>query len=365
MEKNFVMDKNNDSEIKIESMINAKGLNAPRLCPEDIDSVIVGKTYTILPSEKSMVCELILANGFTVRGESACVSKENFDIEIGKKISFENAREKVWMLEGYLLQEGIHQKQKQVFATPSVPLEQPYDDDSDDERHLLGTILLIDDALENVVDIVNVRDFKDIEHRIIFGAMLELRSLRSPCNLTTMTKFLNDRFLWRGKITHAYLTSLTDIVPSRSTIVKLALRIRDKHPSKGCLSPPIDCAEPEHQEISVGELQGKIRQDMEDIAKQVVGSLHRAVNSQYDPGVVGANNLSFGDALSALKGGSKVARDVWNGKGHWLELQVSDTHIKMSFPSAFLKEYSINTPGHSVIWQPSQTDMLADDWMIV
>jgi hypothetical protein len=51
-----------------------------------------------------MICELTLANGFTVRGEAAVVSKANFDEEIGKDISRKNARNKVWELEGYLLQ---------------------------------------------------------------------------------------------------------------------------------------------------------------------------------------------------------------------------------------------------------------------
>jgi hypothetical protein len=93
------------SEQEIEKEIQEKGLNAPRLCPADIDAVIVGETYTVLPSEKAMICELTLKNGFTVRGESACVSKDNFDFGIGSKIAKENARNKVWELEGYLLQE--------------------------------------------------------------------------------------------------------------------------------------------------------------------------------------------------------------------------------------------------------------------
>lgn len=93
------------TELEIEKEIIEKGLTAPRLSPSDIDAVIVGETYTTLPSGKCLICELTLKNGFTVRGEAACVSKENFNLEIGKKISKENAREKIWQLEGYLLQE--------------------------------------------------------------------------------------------------------------------------------------------------------------------------------------------------------------------------------------------------------------------
>lgn len=96
------------NEQQIEKEIQGKGLNAPRLSPADIDAAIVSETYTVLPSGKAMVCELILRNGFSVRGESACVSKANFNEEIGRKISYEDARNKVWMLEGCLLQDRLH-----------------------------------------------------------------------------------------------------------------------------------------------------------------------------------------------------------------------------------------------------------------
>ena len=54
------------------------------------------------------MCCLTLQNGFTVTGESACASPENFDAEIGKKIARDNARNKIWMLEGYLLKQKLH-----------------------------------------------------------------------------------------------------------------------------------------------------------------------------------------------------------------------------------------------------------------
>lgn len=97
------------TEQEIEQELKDKGLNAPRLCPEHIDNVIISETYTVLPSGKCMICELTLKNGFTVRGESACVSKANFNKDIGKKISKQNARDKIWQLEGYLLQEKYPQ----------------------------------------------------------------------------------------------------------------------------------------------------------------------------------------------------------------------------------------------------------------
>ncbi len=96
-----------EEEQEIEKRLVDAGADAPRLTPEKIDGIIVDETFTVLPSGKCMVCELTLVNGFTVRGESACVSKENFNHEIGQDISRKDARDKVWGFEGYLLQEKI------------------------------------------------------------------------------------------------------------------------------------------------------------------------------------------------------------------------------------------------------------------
>ena len=52
-------------------------------------------------------CVLVLKNGFTVTGESACASPENFDADIGRRIARENAVAKVWPLMGYELRSKL------------------------------------------------------------------------------------------------------------------------------------------------------------------------------------------------------------------------------------------------------------------
>jgi hypothetical protein len=94
-------------EAALEAEIQSKGLNAPRLTPAMIDAVIVGETYWNPEGTTLTVCVLTLRNGFTVTGESAAASPSNFDVEIGKKIARENARGKIWALEGYALRERI------------------------------------------------------------------------------------------------------------------------------------------------------------------------------------------------------------------------------------------------------------------
>lgn len=96
------------NEKDIEQEIQDKGLTAPRLTPELIDSKIKEEAYTIFAKTCLTVCCLTLENGFTVTGESACASPENFNAELGQKIARENARNKIWALEGYLLKQSLY-----------------------------------------------------------------------------------------------------------------------------------------------------------------------------------------------------------------------------------------------------------------
>ena len=102
----------NPNELVIEAMIQAKQLNAPRLNPASIDSVIVEEAYHQFPTTTVTVCLLKLKNGFCVIGESAAASPENFDLEIGRKIARENARNKIWQLEGYLLRQALYSQEQ-------------------------------------------------------------------------------------------------------------------------------------------------------------------------------------------------------------------------------------------------------------
>ena len=115
---------------QIENEIVAKGKVAPRITPQHIENIITSETYftahdgwagSVIHKKKSEAielddlnqlklltfCVLVLANGFTVTGESACASPENFDAEIGRKIARQNAVNKIWLLEGYLLKQKL------------------------------------------------------------------------------------------------------------------------------------------------------------------------------------------------------------------------------------------------------------------
>lgn len=94
-------------EHAIEKEIQDKGLNAPRLNPAHIDAQIVKEDYHVFPGTTLTVCALTLRNGFHVVGESAAASPANFDADLGRKIARDNARNKIWALEGYLLRSRL------------------------------------------------------------------------------------------------------------------------------------------------------------------------------------------------------------------------------------------------------------------
>tara|TARA_R110000868_G_C10467917_1_gene728058 strand:- start:132 stop:548 length:417 start_codon:yes stop_codon:yes gene_type:complete len=118
----------------IEREIQSKGKTAPRVTPADLQANIVSEHYftaadgrrgaldndtyvgrekpsanisDLEPLELLTFCVLVLGNSFTVTGESACASPENFDPEIGRKIARQNAEQKIWPLMGYALKDRL------------------------------------------------------------------------------------------------------------------------------------------------------------------------------------------------------------------------------------------------------------------
>lgn len=98
-----------DFDNKIENELVALGADAPRLKPESLELKIIEEKYIKL-SERMMICILILENGYEVIGESSCIDPKNFDEGIGKQVSKQNAINKFWPIEGYLLKEKIYQE---------------------------------------------------------------------------------------------------------------------------------------------------------------------------------------------------------------------------------------------------------------
>lgn len=82
---------------------------APRVTKDAVLARIASVSY--LHHDLLTICVLHVVNGFTVTGESACASKANFNAEVGERLAYDAAVAKLWMLEGYLLKERLHQAQ--------------------------------------------------------------------------------------------------------------------------------------------------------------------------------------------------------------------------------------------------------------
>jgi hypothetical protein len=113
----------------IENQIQAAGADkAPRITPDDVEANIASEHYftaadgihgsnirvgnpihQVPYTEHTLLtfCVLVLRNGFTITGESACASPENFNADIGRKIARENAVQKIWPLMGYELRSKL------------------------------------------------------------------------------------------------------------------------------------------------------------------------------------------------------------------------------------------------------------------
>jgi hypothetical protein len=134
-------------DASIEHQIVAKGLTAPRVTPADIERNIAsehyftagdaieyagqpGRVINVPPNvappralDLLTFCVLVLANGFTVTGESACASPENFDAEIGRKIARQNAVNKIWPLMGYELRSHLQRADAIAAMSPEARAE--------------------------------------------------------------------------------------------------------------------------------------------------------------------------------------------------------------------------------------------------
>lgn len=77
----------------------------PKVTKDSIEAKIAKVDYLVLPDSTVTLCNITLKNGYSVRGESACVDPRNFNVEIGKGLAYKQAFDKLWPLEGYLLAE--------------------------------------------------------------------------------------------------------------------------------------------------------------------------------------------------------------------------------------------------------------------
>lgn len=70
--------------------------------------------------------------------------------------------------------------------------------------------------------------------------------------------------------------------------------------------------------------------------------------------------MDFSQALDRIKDGLRLCRSGWNGKGMYIAIQIPDAGSMNTLPYI----YMIVVGGDRVPWLASQTDLLADDWIL-
>jgi len=96
-------------EQKIEDSIQAKGLTAPRVTPDDLDQAMAAADiqYHVFPDTTVTVCCATLDNGYALVGKAAAASPENFDADVGREVAYKDARNQLWALLGFRLRDSL------------------------------------------------------------------------------------------------------------------------------------------------------------------------------------------------------------------------------------------------------------------
>lgn len=175
------------AETTLEAQLQAMGLNAPRVTPDMIDSMIEGVEYHYL-SDTHLVCKITMLGGrFHVIGESSTVSKENFNKAKGEEISYRNAREKVWPVAGAILANDLHN-----FRMPLTEDQLKLPDYAQrmiqEIQQVHGRVEILQPLLANEarmtelgLDATEIADLKEqVEHMVKYRAVLQRRMSRIP-----------------------------------------------------------------------------------------------------------------------------------------------------------------------------------------
>lgn len=94
---------------------------APRVTPEMIEAACRAVSFTLLPDLRTTIATVTMPNGYTVKGQSACLFGENFDAEIGQRVALEDAKRQMWPLLGYALLDKLYATGRDTMPGATTP----------------------------------------------------------------------------------------------------------------------------------------------------------------------------------------------------------------------------------------------------
>lgn len=306
-----------------------------KVTKEDLEHLVAqSKTTFTNPAGTLTHCVITLPCGYTVTGESACVDPANYDKELGEKYALEQAVEKLWPLEGYLLANDIYRAQQPTSYAARMIFEQ-----SD-----------LREKLDKLCDFLSKPQPSFIDDKE-WALLLEQRDY--------MSEYFN---ILEIRIKIALSKKLES-----DAVKKTALAFSEKVTAEvnKCTAPQ----DPDH-ELTDDEIK----------RLNETGSLCDCADfTQYggDCPIEEGDEFDFGSAVYLLKTGKKVARKGWNGSGMFVyyvpaasypvernNLETMGGHFENDMVP--YREYlALKTAqGDVATWAPSVSDALATDWCL-
>ncbi|HRQ86710.1 MAG TPA: DnaB-like helicase N-terminal domain-containing protein, partial [Candidatus Saccharibacteria bacterium] len=141
----------------------------------------------------------------------------------------------------------------------------------DAEMSMLGAVLIDDDVIADVSSVVTSKDFYDKRHGIIFAAMMRLYERHKPIDLLTLTDELKRKKEFEAVGGSAYLTELTDYVPTAAHATAYAELVSQKAIRRRLIKASADISELGFdEEISTEEILGQAEAELFSVSDQSI-----------------------------------------------------------------------------------------------
>lgn len=142
----------------------------------------------------------------------------------------------------------------------------------DAEKAVLGAMLIDPNAVDQVREHVDEKDFYLGSHRTIFSAVVEISRRGTPAELLTVSEFLKAQNLLESAGGIPYIASLVDSVTSSANVGAYAKLVREKAIYRDIIQIGNSMIEEAFQgSLEVNELTDKVEKDVFNISQRSVG----------------------------------------------------------------------------------------------
>ncbi|MCK9275826.1 MAG: replicative DNA helicase [Syntrophales bacterium] len=215
----------------------------------------------------------------------------------------------------------------------------------DAEQSVLGGILLDNNAINNVIEILEKGDFYSEAHRKIFTAILDLGEKNEPADLITLCNVLRDKGELDRIGGEPYIASLVDRVPSAANITHYSKIVKEKSILRGLIGAATEILtksygigadidsvldEAEHSVFEISE--HKIKPSFFPI-KEVIKSSFKTIEKLYEKKSL----------ITGVSTGFRKLDELTSG------LQKSDLIIIAGRPSMGKTAFAVNIAAHAAI----------------